>query len=129
MSSNGYKYILTVICAFTKYLIAVPLRDKSSRLVAKALVKHVYLVHGPPEILIHDQGGEFWTQVMHELAQLLEIQVSKITSHRPQANGVVERVHSTMHSVFAKVVSNSQRDWCQLLDYVTHAYNLSLIHI
>ena len=86
-------------------------------------MKHVYLVHGAPEILVHDQGGEFWSQVMQELADLLEIQASKITSHRPQWNGVVERVHATMHSIFAKTVSNSQRDWCQLVDYVTYAYN------
>ena len=122
-SSNGYKYILTVICAFTKYLIAVPIRDKTTRTVARALVKHVYLVHGPPEILVHDQGGEFWSQVMQELADLLEIQVSKITSHRPQSNGIVERVHATMHAVFAKIVSSTQRNWCQLLDHVTYAYN------
>ena len=122
-SSNGFKYILTVICAFTKYLIAVPLRDKTSKLVARALVKHVYLVHGPPEILVHDGGGEFWSQVMQELADLLEIQVSKITSHRPQANGMVERVHATMHAVFAKIVNSNQKNWCQLVDHVVHAYN------
>ena len=118
-SSNGNKYILTAICAFTKYLITVPLRDKTSRLVAKALVEHVYLVHSQPEILVHDLGGEFWSLVMTELSNTLEIQVSKITSHRPQSNGVVERVHGTMHSVFAKVVSSNQRDWCQLLPFVT----------
>ena len=122
-SSYGYKYILTVICAFTKYLIAVPIRDKMSKVVARALVKHVYLVHGAPELLVHDQGGEFWSDVMKELADLLEIQVSKITSHRPQSNGVIERVHGTMHATFAKIVNSSQRNWCQLVDYVTHAYN------
>jgi len=122
-SSLGYKYILTAICAFTKYLIAVPIRDKTSKAVAKALVKHIYLVHGTPELLVHDQGGEFWSDIMKDLANLLEIQVSKITSHRPQSNGVIERVHGTMHNIFAKVVNSSQRNWCQLVDYVTHAYN------
>ena len=77
-------------CAFTKYLIAVPIREKTTKTVARALVKHVYLVNGAPEILVHDQGGEFWSQVMQELADLLEIQVSKISSHRPQSNGMVE---------------------------------------
>jgi len=122
-SSNGNKYILTAICAFTKYLISVPLRDKTTKLVAKALVNHVYLVHGAPEILVHDGGGEFWSLVIGKLANFLEIQVSKITNHRPQSNGVVERVHGTVHSVFAKIVSSNQRDWCQLLPFVTQAYN------
>jgi len=113
-SRCGYKYILTVICAFTRYLITIPVRDKTSLTVAKALVDHVYLVHGLPEILVHDLGGEFWSAVMTDLTKLLEIQVSKISSHRPQSNGVCERVHATMHSVFAKVVANNQRNWCEL---------------
>jgi len=122
-SRCGYKCILTVICAFTRYLITVPIRDKTSLTVAKALIYHVYLVHGPPEILVHVLGGEFWSAVMTDLAKLLEIQVSKISSHRPQSNGVCERIHATMHFVFAKVVANNQRNWCDLTPYVTYAYN------
>jgi len=53
-SQRGYKYLLTAICGFTKYLICVPIRDKVSRTVANVLMKQLYLVHGPPEILVHD---------------------------------------------------------------------------
>ena len=119
ISRNGYKYLLTAICSFSKFLIAVPIRDKTSLVVAKALLKNVYLVYGLPEILVHDQGGEFWSDVMTDLAKLLRIQVSKITSHRPSSNGVVEHVHATINSIFAKLV----RDWCELTPYVVHAYN------
>jgi len=89
-------------------------------------VRHVYLVHGTSEVLVHDQGGEFWSLVMKELAQLLDIPVSMITSHRPQSNRVVERVHQTMHTVFAKIVINNQRDWCELISHVCFAYNTAV---
>jgi len=82
--------------------------------------------HVTPEILVHDQGGEFWSQVMKDLAQLLDIQVSMMTSHRPQSNGVVEQVHQTMHTVFAKIVCNNQRDWCKLTSHVCFAYNTAV---
>ena len=118
-SKRGYKYLLTTICGFTKYL--VPIRDKVSATVAKALMKHLYLVYGPPEILVHDQGGEFWSDVMTRLA----VQPSKITSHRPNSNGVVERVHSMLHSMFGKLVNDNQRNWCELVPYVTYAYNIA----
>jgi len=123
ISRNGYKYLLTVICSFSKFLISVPIRDKTSLTVAKALMRNVYLVYGTPEILVHDQGGEFWSDVMSDLAKLLGIQVSKITSHRPSSNGVIERIHSTLHSIYAKIVSTNQRNWCELTPYVTYAYN------
>jgi len=58
-SQRGYKYLLTAICGFSKYLICVPIRDKVSRTVANVLMKQLYLVHGPPEILVHDQGASF----------------------------------------------------------------------
>jgi len=89
-------------------------------------MKQLYLMHGPPEILVHDQGGEFWSEVMRQLAELLEIQPSKITSHRPSANAVVERVHATLHSMFGKLVKKNQRDWCELTPYVTYAYNTTI---
>lgn len=122
-SKKGYKYLLTAICGFTKYLVCVPIRDNVSATVADVLMKHLYLVYGPPEILVHDQGGEFWSDVMTKLAALLDIQPSKITSHRPNLNGVVERVHATLHSMFGKLVDENQRNWCELVPYVTYAYN------
>ena len=47
-SKNGFVYLLTVIDYFTEYFICMPIRDKSALLVAKALVKHVYLLLGCP---------------------------------------------------------------------------------
>ena len=38
-SAGGHVYLLTGICCFTKYLIAVPLRDKSALTVDNALLK------------------------------------------------------------------------------------------
>jgi len=123
LSRKGYRYLLTAICGFTKYLVCVPIRDKVSVTVADALMRHLYLVYGAPEILVHDQGGEFWSDVMTRLAELLDIQPSKITSHRPNSNGVEERVHGTLHSMFGKLVSQNQRDWCELVPYIMYAYN------
>ena len=50
-SRNGFVYLLTGICCFTKYLVAVPLRDKTGLSVARALVRNVYCVYGSPEIV------------------------------------------------------------------------------
>ena len=69
-SRNGYVYLLTAICTFSKYLIAVPLRDKSALSVAKALVRNVFLVYGAVELLVHDGGREFCNEVMQHIAHL-----------------------------------------------------------
>ena len=124
-SKNGFVYLLTAICQFTKYLVAVPLRDKTALSVAKALVKHVYLVYGSVELQVTDQGREFCNQVLENVYKLMGIQPSRTTSYRPSSNGVVERVHSTINGVFSKLVAENQRDWCEWVPVVTYCYNIS----
>ena len=59
-SRNEFTYLLMAICCLSKYLVAVPLRDKSALSVARALVKHVYMVFGAPEFVrVNDRGREF----------------------------------------------------------------------
>ena len=124
-SRNGYVYLLTAICTFSKYLIAVPLRDKSALSVAKALVKNVFLVYGAVELLVHDGGREFCNEVMQHIAHLFGIQRSIVSPYRPSANGSVERVHGTINSIFAKTISCHQRDWCEFTPHVVFCYNTS----
>ena len=68
-SSEGHVYLLTGICCFTKYLIVVPLRDKSALTVANALLKHVYLIYGAVELQVHDNGSEFVNTILAHLSK------------------------------------------------------------
>jgi len=45
LSDKGYKYLLTAICGFTKYLFCIPNRDEVSATVVDALMRHLYLDH------------------------------------------------------------------------------------
>jgi len=47
------------------------------------------------------------------------------TAYRPQANGVVERVHWSMNTLLSNAVSENQRDWPEWLPAITAAYNAS----
>ena len=70
-SKNGFVYLLTAVEYFTKYLICVQIRNKTALSVAKALVKHVYLLFGCPILQISDMGGEFQNDAMINIADLL----------------------------------------------------------
>ena len=121
--SNGYTYILTVIDVFSKFLIAVPLRNKTAEGVVQALMKHVILKWGIPVEILSDCGGEFTADVNKELLRVLGVQMLRTTPYTPQSNGVCERVHRTLNSMFAKCVSQTQRDWVYYLDYIVFVYN------
>ena len=124
-SYDGYEYILTAICSFTKYLIAVPLRNKKATTVAQALVKNLYLIHGAVELQVTDQGKEFCNLLMASIANLLGVQRCRGTAYRPSSNGQIERVHATINRCFATTIDQDQRNWSDMVGYVTFAYNTS----
>jgi hypothetical protein len=55
-SRQGAVYILTVLDAFTRYLIVVPLKYKSALTVAEALVQNVFLPFGSCHRLVSNRG-------------------------------------------------------------------------
>ena len=122
-SKHGFVYLLTTVNYFTKYVICVPIRDRSALSVAKALVKHAYLLFGCPALQVSDMGKEFQNNVITNLSDLLGIQLSRTTAYRPSSNGAVERVHRTINAIFGKMVDENQRNWCEWTPYVTFAYN------
>ena len=122
-SSGGHVYLLTGICCFTKYLIAVPLKDKTALTVANALLKTLYLIYGAVELQVYDNGPEFVNSALSHLSKMLGIQDLRSTAYRPVANSAIERAHRTINAVFAKTIRDSPRDWHEQAKFVCFAYN------
>jgi len=122
-SSNGYKYILTVLCLFSKFGICLPLRNKEASTVAKALIEHVFLKYGLCHTLLTDLGKEFQCELLDELTNVLGVTKLRTSGYRPQANGACEVWHRLINAMFAKCVRADQKDWSDWLSYVTFCYN------
>ena len=122
-SAGGHVYLLTGICCFTKYLVVVPLRDKSALTVANALLKHVYLIYSACELQVHDNGSKFVNSILQHLSRMMGIQDLRSSAYRPVANAAIERTHRTINAVFAKTIKEHQRDWHEQAKYVCFAYN------
>ena len=61
-SEEGYKHILVTVCYLSKYVAVRPLKTKTSQEVIQNL-KDIYLDMGLPDIIQHDQGKEFTSNV------------------------------------------------------------------
>jgi hypothetical protein len=114
-----------VIDAYTRFLITLPLRNKSAVNVVNVLVERVFLSFGCCRSLVSDQDTEFCNDVLNEVTNLLGIHKLRTTAYQTAANGRVERVHRTLNTLFCKVVSDDQKDWQDHLPMVTAAYNAS----
>ena len=69
-TKSGHEYLLTIMCASTRFPEAIPLRNIKTKNIVKALEKFFTLV-GLPKSVQSDQGSNFmsgiYQQVMHEL--------------------------------------------------------------
>jgi transposase InsO family protein len=124
-SSGGHVYVLTVVDVFSRFLIAVPLRDKTARAVADALFKHVFCKFGTCQEILSDQGTEFNNSMMEQMCELFGIRKLRTTGYRASANGRIERIHRTINSIIGKMVAENHRNWHEILDLVVAAYNAS----
>ena len=61
-TTMGHQFVLTMTDYFSKYVEAVPLKDKSAVSVARGIYE-VYCRQGAPVHIITDQGKEFVNQV------------------------------------------------------------------
>ena len=62
---------------------------------------------------------------MRKICRSYRIDKVRTTAYKPSTNGAVERFHRSLNSMLGKVMSDSQRDWVELLPYVMAAYHAS----
>jgi transposase InsO family protein len=91
-----YRYILSVIDVFSRYIWLRPLRSKESTEVADAL-ESIYQSEGPPKIIQCDNGREFHGTVT-QLAEVLSCQIINSRPYYPQSQGKIESSHKSWKS-------------------------------
>ena len=126
ISAKGYKYILVVCDYFTKYTEAYPLKDKTARSVADALMDVWLPRYGFPLFLHSDQGKEFDNAMIHKLSELLGTVKTKTTPYHPRSDGLVERFNRTLLAMLAMFVSQEHDNWDDLLPFMMLAYNTTV---
>jgi len=124
-SSRQHQFILTCVDHFSKWAEAIPLRNHTASSVARALMTHVFSRFGAPRQLLSDCAPEFESELFQNLMRWMGIDKLRTSAYQPSTNGAVERFHRTLNTMLGKVVSQSQRDWDELLPALMAAYRAS----
>ena len=119
------KYILTIMCLFTRYVIAVPLPNKKATSVADALFVHAFGVHGLPATVRSDEGKEFVNAALTSLYRRWGIEPITTGGYRPWANPV-ERYHRYLNSSMTVLSTTFGEDWTRYLQAAVFSYNSSV---
>ena len=121
--SPVYKYVLSGIYVFSKYLFAIPLTSAHAGTVAKALVSIFFQHSYIPTKILSDLGTSFVAELIHELSKLLEIQLEHASLKHPQTIGVVERSHAALKRFLKHNTDEKWRTWYRDVDLASFIHN------
>ncbi len=121
MSENRNRYILTIVDYATRYPEAVPLKTIETERIAEALLEVFSRVGFPKEIL-SDQGTQFTSELMAEVARLISMKQLFTTPYNPKCNGLCERINGVLKAMLKKMCQERPKDWDRYLPAVLFAY-------
>ncbi|UYV74973.1 hypothetical protein LAZ67_12001943 [Cordylochernes scorpioides] len=102
------KWIIVLTDYYTKYAETKAVSEATVKEVSTFLIEHIILRHGAPRFLISDRGSQFTSNLMKE------------------TNGLTERLNRTLINMISMYVNTDQKNWDEILPFITHAYNTTI---
>ena len=124
-TSQGYKWILTIVDHFTRWPIAIPLPDRKATTIANALLTHLICEHGVPRKILSDQGQELIGSALSYLYKRWGIKPARTGGYNPQANGACERFHRWLNVSMTQLYDRKSPNWDEYLPALCFAYRAS----
>ena len=123
--SGGYENIITAIDVFSRYAFAYPVSNPTAVNTAKVIIdimaRHAYL----PTLIITDKGSVFVSQVIHEVAEIMGINLKHATTKHAQTIGVLERAHATIKTSLKMASGEYRKQWHKYLPIAILNYNMT----
>ena len=121
-NNKGYRYMFIVIDIFSKYLWAIPLKNKYSKTKTNEFSNILTTLKRKLLKIESDRGTEFYNSIFQNFLRAKNIQhYSRYTDKGPS---IAERVIKTVRSLLKKpVFEKGKADWLSELPSVTKQYN------
>ena len=99
-NNRGYRYIFIIIDNYSKYLWAIPLKNKYSQIITNEFSNILSTSKRKPFKIESDRGTEFYNNIFHNFLKSMNIQhYSRYTDKGPL---IAERVIRTLRNLLKK---------------------------
>ena len=119
----GFENIIMAIDVFSRYAFAYPVSNPTAVNTAKVIIdimtRHAYL----PTLIITDKRSVFVSQVIHEVGEILGINLNHATTKHAQTIGVLERAHATIKTSLKMASGEYRKQWHKYLPIPILNYN------
>ena len=109
-TKSGNYYILTIMCASTRFPEAISLRNIKIKTIMRALVKFFTFV-GLPKSVKSDQGSNFMSGVFQQVMHELGIKQNRSSAYHTESQGALERFSQTLKNMIRSYCFNTEKDW------------------
>ena len=126
-NNKGFRYIFIIFDNFSKYLWAIPLKNKYSQTITNEFSKILTTSKRKPVKIESDRGSEFYNGIFQNLLKTKNIHhYSRFTDKGPS---IAERVIRTVRNLLKKpVFLAGNADWLSELPSIIKQYNNSIHH-
>ena len=98
--TDGFRYLLTCVDRFTRWLEVIPIVDIRAETVADAFFSGWIARFGTPATITTDRGAQFESKLWDGLCNQFGIVRNRTTSHHPRSNGMVECFQNDLTKLF-----------------------------
>ena len=107
----------------SRYMRAIPVRNKKADTIADAMWDKLVSVFGFPKRVTSDQGSEFVNKVMERLLKRNGIEGDQTAAYYHRSNGLVERANRTVLGLLRKSMATEGVAWDLAVPGAALAYN------
>ena len=116
VDGRSNRFIVTIMDVYSRYLIAIPVRNHRASTVSRCLYESVVAYFGAPRSILSDRGTEFTSVIWESLTQMLGAKIKLTAPYYPQGNAVIERSHRTLNNMLrTMLLEKERREWSSLL--------------
>lgn len=120
--NKGFKYLLFIIDAYSKFLWIQPLKDKTGKNVSAAFQVILKNSNRKPNNFQSDEGKEFFNQTFSELVKKQGI--NHYSTYSVKKAAIVERCIRTIKSkLYKKFSLRGKYKWFDIIDDIVEKYN------
>ena len=124
-ASDGSTCILVAVDYFTKWAEAYALPNEEAATCMNALYQGFFSRFGLPTQLHSDQGRNFESKLVSELARLTGIRRTRTTPFHPRSDGQTERMNRTILAMLRATAQEHPENWPEKLPTILSAYRMT----
>ena len=126
-TNNQFKYIFVAIDMFTRFVYAVPMKDKTDKLATEAMeaIYNQVQAKGKTKMSIRsDQGSEFTNDLFKKFLKRKNITQVLSSAGTPHSNGMVEKANDIIGRLISKLtLADKSFNWARSINKITGAIN------